>query len=204
MTEIIESIDDWTNTNFPDLERKLFGFCELAHRKNKGDNSISDQPIPMTINGTSDRKQVSLDDRYQLITWVRIPGRISVVENNEWSFGFKESRFQTVSLRWVIAHKVELGENLIYSLVDAFPEKLSVNGFTLVFTNPIIEIDYDHENIYRTELGETVYEKHRFNWNLYVINLNIEFIVCEGYKSQSSCCNESLLAETGECLVTDQ
>lgn len=203
MTEIIQAIDDWTNTNFPDLERKIWGFCELAHRHNKGDNSIGDQPVPMTINGTTDRKQVSLDDRYQFITWMRIPGRIQVNPNDEWSFGLKESRFNTVGIRWVIAHRVELGENLIYSLVDAFPEKLAVDGFQFAFVNPNIEIDYDHENIYLTELGKTVYEKHRFPWNLYVINLNVEFIVCEGYRSQISCCNDSLLTETGLCLVTD-
>ena len=204
MTELVAAIDDWTNNNFPDLARKLFGFVELTHRTTTGTKSVGDQPIPVTINGTSDRQQVSLDDRYQLITWVRLPGRIGVVDNPEWSFGLKESRFQTANFRWVIAHKVELGENLIYSMVDAFPEKLSVDGFTLVFVNPQIDIDFDHEAIYQTELGNTVYEKHRFPWNLYVINLNLEFIVCEGYRSQASCCEDSLLAEDGaDCLITE-
>lgn len=180
MTEIIQAIDDWTNSYLPDLNKKLWGYCELAHRTVSG----ADQPTILTINGTSDRQNVTLDDRYNFITWIRIPGRLSVAPNPEWDFGFKEARFQTIGLRWVIAHRVELGENLIYELVDAFPEQLSVNGFQFVFTNPSIDVDYDHEQIYNTELGKTVYEKHRFPWNLYVVNLNVEFKVCVGYTSQ--------------------
>ncbi len=200
MTEVIASIDEWTDNNFPDLRRKLWGFCEQSHRTVDG----VDQPIIMTINGTSDRKNVTLDDRYQFITWFRMDQGIGVANNDEWSFGFKEARFNTARLRWVIAHRVELGENLIYSLVNGLPEQWSVNGFQFVFTKPEINIDYDHETIYRTELGNTVYEKHRFPWNLYVINLDIEFILCEGYTSQSGCCEDSLLAESGDCLITEE
>lgn len=199
MTEIIQAIDDWTDNNFPDLQRKLWGFCELAHRTVDG----KDQPTVMTINGTSDRRHVTLDDRYQFITWFRLERGIGFSDNPDWSFGFKEARYQTARLRWVIAHKVELGENLIYSLVNGFPEQLSVNGFQFVFVNPDGEIDYDHETIYNTELGRTVYEKHRFPWNLYVINLNVNFIVCEGYTSQPGCCEDSLLAESEDCLITE-
>lgn len=199
MTEIIAAIDDWTNTNFLDLNRKLWGFCELAHRSIAG----ADQPTVMTINGTSNRQNVTLDDRYEFITWFRLEKGIRFEENPDWSFGFREARYQTAQLRWVIAHRVELGENLIYSLINGFPEQLSVNGFQFVFTNPNGDIDYDHEAIYRTELGNTVYEKHRFPWNLYVINLNVNFIVCEGYTSQPGCCEDSLLAESGDCLITE-
>lgn len=199
MTEIIESIDAWTENNFPDLNKKLWGFCELAHRTIDG----KDQPTVMTINGTTDRKHVTLDDRYNFITWFRLERGIRYDGNPDWSFGFKEARYQTANLRWVIAHRVELGENLIYSIVNGLPEQFSVNGFQFVFANPEGDIDYDHEIIYNTELGKTVYEKHRFPWNLYVINLNVNFIVCEGYTSQSGCCEDSLLAESGDCLITE-
>lgn len=199
MTEIIAALDNWTNTNFPDLDRKLWGFCELAHRT----ISNADQPTVMTINGTTGRQHVTLDDRYEFITWFRLENGIRFQNNDEWSFGFKESRFQTAKLRWVIAHRVELGENLIYSLVNGLPEQLSVLGYQFAFISPEGDIDYDHESIYRTELGNTVYEKHRFPWNIYVINLNVEFIVCEGYTSQTGCCEDSLLAESGDCLIIE-
>jgi len=199
MTEIIASIDAWTDNNFPDLQRKLWGFCELAHRTVGG----GDQPTVMTINGTSNRQNVTLDDRYQFITWFRLENGIDVDNNPDWNYGFSEARYQTARLRWVIAHRVELGENLIYSLVNGLPEQWSVNGFQFVFTKPQINIDYNHEAIYNTELGKTVYEKHRFPWNLYVINLSVEFILCEGYTSQPGCCEDSLLAESGDCLITE-
>lgn len=180
MTEIIQALDDWTADRFPDLEKKLWGFCELAHRTISNDyKSGADQPTVMTINGTSDRENVTLDDRYEFITWFRIDRDTQFANNEEWSFGFKEERFQTQQFRWVIAHKVELGENLIYDMVNALPEQFIIGGFQFVFTNPVGSIDHDHESIYRTELGNTVYEKHRFPWNLYVINLSVEFIVCE-------------------------
>lgn len=178
MTEIIQAIDDFTESflqGYTGVNSKLFGFCELMYRT--VDNKS--QPIPATINGTSDRRQVSLDDRYSFMTWIRIPGEVDFSNNDQWDFGFKEARFQTVDFRWVIAHRVELGENLIYSLVNQLPEKLQVDGYKFVFVNPIGTVDHDHETIYRTELGDTVYEKHRFKWNLYVINVSCEFIICE-------------------------
>lgn len=178
MTEIIQALDDFTNSflqGYTGVNSKLFGFCELANRTVDNKN----QPIPMTINGTSDRRQVSLDDRYNFMTWIRIPGEFDFANNEQWDFGFKEARFQTVDFRWVIAHKVELGENLVYSLVNQLPEKLQVDGYQFVFVNPVGTVDHDHETIYRTELGDTVYEKHRFKWNLYVVNVSCEFIVCE-------------------------
>lgn len=182
MTEIIQSIDDFTSeflSGYTGLNNKLWGFCELAHRTTTPNGK--DQPTVMSINGTSDRKYVTLDDRFDFISWVRIPGTLNFSDNEQWNFGFKEARFQTVDFRWVIAHKVQLGENLIYSLVNQLPEKFTVNGYKFVFVNPSGNVDHDHETIYRTELGDTVYEKHRFPWNLYVINLSIEFILCEGF-----------------------
>lgn len=200
MTAIIEAIDEYTTNLLPTLNKKLFGFCELAHRTVDG----ADQPIPVTINGTSDREQVSLDDRYEFMTWIRIPGKTQVADNDQWNFGFKEARFQTVNFRWVIAHKVELGEDLIYQIIDTLPEKLEVVGYQFVFVNPGATIDHDHETIYFTELGKTVYEKHRFTWNMYVIDLAIEFIVNVNCVSSGSCCENSLLTEENEdCLITE-
>jgi len=175
MTEIITDLDTWTESFLPNLNKKLWGFCELAHRT----VANADQPTVMTINGTTDRQNVTLDDRYEFITWFRIDRPTDFVDNDEWSFGFKEARFQSQTFRWVIAHRVELGENIIYNIVNSLPESFVIPGYKFVFTSPSGNIDHDHESIYRTELGNTVYEKHRFSWNLYVINLSVEFIVCE-------------------------
>jgi len=181
--------------------QKLFGFCELTNRTVKDTN----QPIPVTINGTSDRRQVSLDDRYQLITWFRIPGTVTLsdeVEGNNWSFGFQEAPVQKASIRWIIAHKVELGETLIYDIANAIPKMFGVTGNQISFIDKsTIVIDHDHETIYRTELGDTVYEKHRFTWNLYTITFSADAVLCPG--ATDGCCEDSLLTESGECLVTN-
>ena len=100
------------------------------------------------------------------------------VENAEDSWGLREGKRQRIPLRIVIAHKVEIGENFILELVNGLPENIVIDGFDFVFLNSDYSVDPNHEEIYRIELGDTVYEQHRFDWNIYVINLNVEFVVC--------------------------
>jgi hypothetical protein len=180
MTAIVDQLDAWTNQEYSGLTRKLFGYCELA-RKTSGS---TEQPMPMKIaNRSSERTQVSLDDKYKLITWVRLPGTISQgneVEGNEWGFGLSQGVVQNAQLRWIVAHRVELGEDWIHTFLKEIPITLNVDGYELVSINKDSNsVDADHENIYRTELGDTVYEKHRFTWNLYAITLNVQYVLCE-------------------------
>lgn len=181
MIDIIAKIDDWTNTQYPALTKKLWGYTELM-RKTTG-TPPSEQPIPVkVINGSADRGhngQVSIDDKFDLITWVRWPGTIQRVENDDDGWGIKESRRKAATLRWVIAHKVELGENFILELLRDLPDRFTIDGYEFVFIDNDVQADADHESIYRTELGNTVYEKHRFNWNIYAVELSVEFILCE-------------------------
>lgn len=179
MIDIIEKLDEWTSEQYPAVNKKLWGYCELM-RKTTG-NPSGEQPMPVKIiDGVADRgtNQVSLDDRYDLITWVRLPGNISIVENEDDQWGIKDGRRQGATLRWIIAHKVELGENFIIEFLRDLPDRFVIDGYEFVFINRNIEVDADHEAIYRTELGNTVYEKHRFNWNIYAVALSVEFILC--------------------------
>lgn len=180
MIDIIEQIDAWTATQYSGVNKKLFGYCELM-QKTTG-TPASDQPMPVKIiDKVANRgsNQVSLDDRYELITWIRLPGNINIVENEDDQWGLKDGRRQGAALRWIIAHKVELGENFIIEFLRDVPDRFSIDGYELVFINRNIEVDADHEAVYRTELGNTVYEKHRFNWNIYAVTLNVEYIICE-------------------------
>lgn len=203
MIGIIQKLDDWTNTAYADLERKIWGFCELSNRTTDGKN----QPTVMTINGTSDRQYVTLDDRYQLITWFRIPTTVqtsNLIDGEDWAFGFDEGQAQRGNLRWVIAHRVELGEELIYNFARAIPSKFTIAGYQVAFVDrESIIIDHDHENIYRTELGDTVYEKHRFPWNLYTITVDVEYILNPLCSDDRPCCEDSLLTESGDCLIQE-
>lgn len=178
---LIEEVHEWVLANVdvsPDSLIKNFGFVELINRTSRGKKNTSTQPIPVIINGTGDRQQVSLDDRYDFITWVRWVAPMQSILSEEDSWGLVEGKRFTLPLRLVVAHKVELGESLILEMAAGIPVNIVVDGFDFVFLSSSIAVDPNHEEIYRTELGETVYELHRFNWNLYAIDINAEFVMC--------------------------
>ena len=171
MKAITEAIDAWTEEQFGHT-MKLWGYCELMTRK--------DQSTPVTI---PDREQVSLDDRYSLITWIRREGNLSLgddIEGNDYSFGIQQAPVQTQNIRIVIAHKNATDEDLIIDFIKSFPRTLDVDGYSIVSINKSeISVDTDHEQVYRTELGETNYDKHRFTWNVYALTVPVQYIPCE-------------------------
>lgn len=203
---IAEHIENWTIdylNSSPDTNVKNWGFVELAFRESKSQKSakrdsssgVSTQPIPMTINGTGQRQQVSLDDRYDFIFWIRWVSPIQNVPDDSESWGLRVGRRMNMPLRILIAHKVTKGEDLIVNLVNELPSTIYLTGFESIFLNQQESIDPDHETIYRTELGNTVYELHRFDWNLYVINLTVDFLPCVDFTMP-----EFITDEFGNCL----
>lgn len=174
MTEIIDAIDSWAGPYLDTItspsNNTLFGHCELMKKTAKD----SVQVMPVTIDG---RVQVSLDDKKNIITWIRItdPVAVSLLEGDTW--GIVEQRNQSLQLRVVVAHKTSLGD-LIYDFANNFPDYLTITGFEKVFPT-VNEVLTDHEAIYTEELGDTVYEKHRFTWNIYALNVSVDFIKCE-------------------------
>lgn len=182
MIEIIGKIDTWTTARYPSARKKLFGYCELM-RKSTATPSASEQPIPVRIiNGVADRGhdgQVSLNDQYDIITWVRLTEGPGNTENEDDTWGLKEGGRQSMTLRWIIAHKVELGENFIIELLRDLPDRFVITGYDFVYIGRDVDLDPDHEQVYETELGKTAYERHRFNWNIYALELSVEFILCE-------------------------
>lgn len=182
MTEIVDAIgsfiEEFLSEDISPAPVKNWGLCELAVRTSKGTKNTSDQPIAMTINGTGQREQVSLDDRYSVIFWIRLNSPVRQRRSEEDDWGLQEGKRSVLGLRIVVAHKVTLGEDLIFRLANALPDKLILTGYDLVFINADGSIDVDHPTIYETELGKTVYEHHIFDWNLYVLNLDVEFKLC--------------------------
>jgi hypothetical protein len=174
MTEIIDAIDDWFKSEFSQYNILQFGLCELIKRS--AGESKTEQVIP--VNVTDRSLKVSLDDRYKIVTWTRWTQPITYEASEDWSFGRSESRFANVPLRMVFGIKQDLGEDIIFDVVNNFPSKFTVAGFQLVFTDGKPAIDPDHETIFTTEFGNVVYEKHRLTWNMYAVNLNIQFIEC--------------------------
>lgn len=174
MTDIIEAIDNYTSDRYTSYVKKLYGFCELM-KKTSGEGS-AEQVFPVTI---PNRDKVSLDDRYNFITWMRWISPVGYEINEDWSFGKSEARVGNLQLRVVLAHKTTLGENVVFDFINAFPSKFSISGFQFVHVMGTPAIDPDHETIYTTELSNTVYEKHRFTWNIYAVNINIQFLQCK-------------------------
>lgn len=179
MTQFIEAIDAWTSSRYtlPTFNKKLYGFSELM-KKTAGEGAV-EQIFPVTIPG---RTKVVIDDKFNFITWMRWASPATYEFSEDWSFGNKEARVGTIPIRLVLAHKTDLGENIVWDFVNNLPSKFSISGFQFAFTNASISVDPDHEAIFQAELGPAnyiVYEKHRFTWNLYVININVQFLECE-------------------------
>lgn len=174
-----EFIEEWATDQASPIIVQNFGFVELVNRESRGKTTTNTQPIPVTITGTHEREQVSLNDEKDFIFWIRTVGRASPVPTED-TWGIKPFRNLSLPIRIVIAHKVEFGENLVYQLLNDFPSSFVVPGYEFMYLENI-EVDPDHEVIHDTELGKTNYEKHRFPWNIYVINMNIEFAMCVNY-----------------------
>lgn len=209
MTEIIAKMDEWTAEHFQGtspFEMKLWGHCELARRTSEGTNTVGDAPIVITINGTSDRELVTIDDQYDFISWWRTPNPVNLqntIDNNDWAFGFDSGRVQKITFRWVLAWKVGHGEMIALNLASELPARLVIEGYQFVSIDKVnVTVDQNDEAIYLTELGNTVYEKWRSTWNLAVVNLVAEYILdpdCEG----SQCCIDSYLTEGDDCLIQE-
>lgn len=183
MKTISDALDSWTASEYSGITRKLWGYCELGKKSAKGATNTTEQPFPMAIiDGSSERHQVAIKDTVQLNTWIRLVGNIGLsnsIEGQDWGFGLEQGKVQVAPLRWVIAHSVKLGEDWILEFIKSIPATLTVSGYDIVSIDKnSISVETDHEAIYRTELGETGYEKHRFTWNIYAISLNVEFIPC--------------------------
>lgn len=206
---IAQYIEEWAMDYASTLLVKNFGFVELVNRESRGttknkqnQSTVSKQPIPITIPGDgSEGTQVSLDDQFNFIFWIRLPGKVQVVENDDDSWGLKQGKRQNLDLRIVIAHRNNLGENVVYDLVEDLPENIFIQGFQFVFLDAQGEVDNDHETIHNTELGKTNYEKHRFTWNIYTINLNVQYIPCTDFVIASVDVNDRITDENGNYIT---
>lgn len=208
MEEVIEYIADYiehvvrANTTIsPDSRIKNWGFVELVMRESRSKKKgVSVQPIPVTINGTGDREQVSLDDDFDFMHWIRWTTPASRVINDQDQWGIRSGDRQGRTLRIVIAHKVELGEDLVNDIAQSLPDSIDNDGFKFIFINQW-NIDPDHEKIYKVELGETVYEQHRFDWNIYTIDVAMEYIKCVAFTVPNFSTADCLTDEFGECIT---
>lgn len=169
MKKITQLIDQALQASeFGEYRKRFFGLSEIVTKK--------EQHFPVTIPG---RQQVSLDDKLDLITWMRV---LSINEEDapEMSYGRNIRTRSTAQIRFVVALKTDLpdAEELILDISKAIPFYLTSSGYKAIFVLKTRPINNDHEGIYQEELDATAYSKHRLTWNLYAITLNVQFILC--------------------------
>lgn len=167
MKDICEAIDSYVIDKLPCPGIKFFGLAELAKK--------ADQPHPVTIN---DRKQISINDRYDGIFYHRLlSSGLTQPDNLQWgnvALSLYKSR-----IRSVLAFRVnKLAEEFIYDFTNAMPDILELTGYKSIDVTNDVTIIADQEAVYKTEFGGGDYEKHILTWNIYALEYGIEFIKC--------------------------
>lgn len=173
MNEIINYIDSRYQLCYPEF--KYFGLGEITDK--------SKDRFPVTVDT---RDKISLNDRYDAVVWHReISG--SAVDNEDFSFGLRTEKQFNVTIRTIVAYKVELGEQLKFDFIDSFPqlEVGDVEGYLLMDVSPG-SINLDHEAVAEQEQIHTRYEKSRICWNIFSFDNEIQFIQCP---DSSPACN---------------
>jgi hypothetical protein len=157
---------------FPSKGLKAYGYCELVTKDGK--------PNPVTCVPDAikrDRIVASIDDKYNGIFYHRLLSS-PFIEDEDFSFGKKMSKRYSARIRTVIALKVQLGEEFIFTFVNAIPDRITTLTdfkFVLLSEGSLIA---DHEAVYIEEYGNNSYEKHRTTWNVFALEYDIEFILC--------------------------
>lgn len=162
MKEITEYIDAHYLSVYPDY--KFWGLAEITDKS--GDR------FPVTVNG---REKVCLDQRYDCVVWHRELSGVQV-ENEEESWGLEISNEYRITLRTIVAYKIELGEEFKFEFIENFPA-LDILGYQKMDTS-FGRIDLDHEKIAKEEEIHTQYNQHRICWNIFTFENEVQFIYC--------------------------
>lgn len=172
MKEIVDALDTYLggviDNSSPDFTFKFWGLSELV-TKDK-------DRFPVTVNG---RLKVSIEDRYDLMTFHRIISTDST-EDEEYSFGLNTAYRTRITLRTVLSHKISIGEDYRYTFANLIPDDLLINGFSFIYFIPN-SLDEDHERVYNEEWpnqDQVVYHRHRLPWNVCAFTTVVEFIKC--------------------------
>lgn len=173
MEEILSNIDAYLLETFKSSGLKAYGFCELVTKDGKPN------PVTCSLKKGEKREMAQIHDQWNGIFYHRMLPSAPAEEDEEFSFGIKMARRQRIRMRMVIAHKVKLGEDLIFQIIEAFPDRREIDGYKFVFLNQGT-LNTDHQGIYIEEYGndQTTYNKHRTTWNIYAFEYDLEFIKC--------------------------
>lgn len=170
MKDICNKLDAILLSSFPNDGIEFNGLCQLVTK--------TTQTHPATI---PDNKQVSIDQKFDVVTYHRIINDAIFNENEEQDFGRSTGRTLVQPMIMVVASKAKKGEEWIYGFMQGFPESIETDGLSETYDFIDIKnmaLEVDHEGIYNREFGDGDYEKHRIPWNLYAIRYDVTFQRC--------------------------
>lgn len=172
MKDIVDNLDETLLGLMPNDGIQFNGLCQQVIK--------GEQVHPVTI---EDKKQVAINDNWDVITFHRLNGDASFPEGKEQDFGRSTGRKRVQPMRMFIAHKVNKGEEWIDTFTNNFPLHLTISDTSGVLTYEFVELTnlalgVDQVAIYQEEFGENSYENHIQDWNIYALFYDVEFIKC--------------------------
>jgi hypothetical protein len=167
MTDIINKLDETLLGLMPNDGIRFFGLCQQVVK--------GEQTHPVTID---ERKQVSIQDNWDVICFHRRLGTASIEPSDEQDFGRSIGRKVAQNMRTFVAHKVDKGEEWIYDFANNMPVHVDIAGVYEFVDIGGLTLNTDQVAIYNEEFGENSYEKHIQDWNIYALEYAIEFIRC--------------------------
>jgi hypothetical protein len=171
LVKIFDNIDQTLQAAFKNSGLKAYGLCELVEKDKKPN------PVSVEVKPNKTRELAQIHDRYDGIFSHRIVGG-SFTDDDDFTFGKRAARRFSGRARTVLAYKIKLGEDFIFSFVNTFPDRVSsLSEYKFVHLSQGTLIA-DHEAVYIQEYGNNSYEKHRTSWNIYAFEYDIEFILC--------------------------
>lgn len=170
MTDIIDYIDSKMSICYPDF--KFWGLAEIIDK--------SKDRFPVTA---QTREKVCLDEDYDCVVWHREISA-NAIESEDFSFGLNIEKQFNVTIRTIVAYKVEIGEDFKFEFFNNFPYDINVSGYKFLETTPGA-INLDHEAVVQEEQIHTQYNKHRICWNIFTLENEFQFVLCP----DSSPCN---------------
>lgn len=166
MTEIIDYINARFNESSVCKGVQIFAICKLVTK--------TDQPHPISI---ADDKQVAPSDRHEGQIYHRLLNDVAADDPDN-SFGKVIQKRHAQQIRTVVMVKRLKGENWIDKLINLIPRNIEgLTDYKLVDIGSVSK-NTDQDTIFKTEFGDSSYEKHRMTHLIYALEYNIEYIRC--------------------------
>lgn len=163
MKEVVDYIDQQLAICYPNY--KYWGLGEIVTK--------SKDVFPVTVQS---REKICLDDAYDAVIWHR---EVSATqqEDDEFSFGLKTETRYIVTLRTIVAYKIEVGEEFKFIFPNSFPREIPLSGYQ-IFEVIAGSMNINHEQVAQEEEIHTQYNKHRICWNIFSFENELQFIFC--------------------------